>query len=93
MSEIDWNWSVYLTPVSGALSLLLPVEDVFRRTAVHRVALKIGTEPASRVVVEEALRLLEPLALEPGQAGVGQLGIQVVEELMIINCGNGVCSI
>ena len=49
---------------------------------------EVRAEPPGRVVVEEALRLLEALALVPSQAGVRQLGVEVVEELENEEYGN-----
>ena len=49
---------------------------------------QVGPEPARGVVVEEALGLLEALALVPRQAGVRQLGVEVVEELENEEYGN-----
>ncbi len=71
----------YLTPVSGALPPALPVEYVLRCSAVDWVTLQVWAEPARRVVVEEALRLLEALPLVPRQARVRQLSVQVVKQL------------
>ena len=71
----------YLTPVGSAVALPLPIEDVLGRAAVDGVALEVGSEPAGRIVVEEALRLLEALPLVPRHAGVGEFRVEVVEEL------------
>ena len=65
----------YLASVGGAIAFPLPVEDFFRCPAVNRMALQIRAEPTRSAVVEEALRLSEPLALVPGQALVRQLGV------------------
>ena len=71
----------YLTPVSRAVPFSLGVEDVLGRAAVDGVALEVRAEPAGRFVVKEALGLLEALPLVAGQARVGQLGVEVIEEL------------